>query len=191
MEFNYLFYPPHWKKKAWRQQVLRAAGNRCEMCQAEHRSVGTNSEGEPFMRYLQIAHKDQYLTWHPQAETMVLCQQCHREFDRQNIRRDRADFTISLIGQARISAVYKRRTYLVGVVTTMNELRAIVQAQPVDTVLVIQLEVNGIVVGRGRYVKESQGVYVQRETGAARDLWVNFAQRQTLRKLQVLKNATS
>ncbi len=122
MEFSYLFYPPHWKKKAWRRQVLSAAGNKCQMCGVTNRTIASNANEEPFMIYLQIAHKDQYLTWHPQAETLVLCQPCHRKFDQQNQRRDRADFTISLIGQARISAVYKRRTYLVGVVSTLNEL---------------------------------------------------------------------
>ncbi len=191
MEFSYLFYPPHWKKKAWRRQVLSAAGNACQMCGVTNRTIASNANEEPFMIYLQIAHKDQYLTWHPQAETLVLCQPCHRKFDQQNQRRDRADFTISLIGQARISAVYKRRTYLVGVVSTLNELRAIIAAQPVDTVLVVHLEVNLRVVGRGRYIKTSQGVHVIRETGAARNLWVNFAQRQTFRKLTVLKTATS
>jgi hypothetical protein len=191
MEFSYLYYPPHWKKKAWRRQVLEAAGNTCQMCGIANRTVAHNTDGEQFMIYLQIAHEDQYLTWHPQAATMVLCQPCHRKFDQQNIRRDKADVALTLIGQARISAVYKRRTHLVGVVSTLNELRAIIQAQPVDTVLVVQLEVNGSVVGRGRYVKTHTGLEVVRETGAARNLWMNFIQKQAFRKLSLLRTGTS
>ncbi len=179
MEFSYEFYPPFWKKKGWRKQVLAAAGNRCQVCHEANRTVGTNADGEPFMRYLQIAHKQQYLTWYPEAETMVLCQQCHREFDRVNNKRDKTDFTFTPIGQARISAIYKRHSYPVGLVTSYHELRAIIDAQSAGTVLVIHLEFNLTVVGRGKYVKTHAGVEVVRETGAARNLWMAFNRRGT------------
>src|SRR5690348_16363670 len=80
--FEAELYPPEWR--AMRREKLAQANYRCEACGVEHLAVRQNTRtGTPYLVYLSIAHKQQYETWKKEAETMVLCQRCHRRYDRQ------------------------------------------------------------------------------------------------------------
>ncbi len=81
MPFESELYPPEWR--ATRQAKLKAANYRCEECNVRDRTIQLNRNQEPYIVYLSIAHKKQYQTWMRNAETMVLCQRCHRRYDRQ------------------------------------------------------------------------------------------------------------
>src|SRR5437763_5795084 len=80
--FEAALYPPQWR--AIRRAKLEQVDFRCEECGIQHRSLRQNTKtGENYIVYLSIAHKQQYETWKKDAETMVLCQRCHRRYDRR------------------------------------------------------------------------------------------------------------
>src|SRR5690348_10189952 len=89
MPFRRKFYPEAWDRM--REEALARVGYQCELCGVSECSVLTNPrktselypDGKPYMVYLSVAHKQQYQTWMLEAETMVLCQVCHRRYDRR------------------------------------------------------------------------------------------------------------
>ena len=125
--FESALYPPEWQ--AMRQQKLAEAGFRCQECGVKHRSRQHNRRGEEYMVYLSIAHCKQYETWKKDAETMVLCQRCHRRYDRQ-FRRKAGRRYLTPVGYASVYVQQGAASVLVGMARTFDELRDMVAALP-------------------------------------------------------------
>src|SRR6266516_5832025 len=105
--FEAALYPPQWR--AIRRAKLAQANYRCEECGVRHRSVRQNTRtGEDYTVYLSIAHRNQYVTWKKDAETMVLCQRCHRRYDRR-FRRKAGRRYLTPVGYASLSVRPDRR----------------------------------------------------------------------------------
>jgi hypothetical protein len=168
--FEAALYPPEWR--AIRRAKLVQASYRCEECGVQHRAVRQNTRtGEDYTVYLSIAHKEQYQTWKKDAETMVLCQRCHRRYDRQ-FRRKAGHRYLTPVGYASLYVRDDQQTtqVLVGMARTFDELRDMVAALPDTTTFDIQLLMNGAIVGNGLYHKDADGVSVRREFGACQGL---------------------
>src|SRR5947209_20288162 len=97
-------YTPEWR--SFRKERLRLANICCEVRGIADRAVRENAEGESYMVYLSIAHCNQYETWKVDAETMVLCQRCHRRYDRQFRRKPGARDAVP-IGYAALYIEYR------------------------------------------------------------------------------------
>jgi hypothetical protein len=164
--FEAQLYPPQWR--AIRREKLERAGFCCEQCGVKHLSLQQSRKGTPYMVYLSIAHKNQYETWKKDAETMVLCQGCHRRYDRQ-FRRKAGRRSFTPVGYARLSVEQGKRRHLVGMARTFDELRDMVAALP-ETDFEIQLVMNEAIVGNGVYRKVDDQVVVLREYGACQGL---------------------
>jgi hypothetical protein len=108
------------------------------------------------MVYLSIAHRNQYETWKDDAETMVLCQRCHRRFDRQFRRKGGTRETVP-IGYALLYVEHRGRKVLAGMSRTLDQLCEMVSVLPSPSVFEVQLVVLLAVVGNGHYVKEANG----------------------------------
>lgn len=145
-------YTPEWR--AFRKERLQQAKSRCEVCGIADRAVRENAEGESYMVYLSIAHCNQYETWKADAETMVLCQRCHRRYDRQFRRKPGARDAVP-IGYAALYIQYRGRKALAGMTRTLDQLAAMVAALPSGTELEIQLVMLLAVVGNGLYIRHS------------------------------------
>src|SRR6266516_900187 len=168
--FEAAFYPPEWR--AIRRAKLAQANYCCEECGVRHRSVRQNTRtGEDYAVYLSIAHKQQYETWKKDAETMVLCQRCHRRYDRR-FRRKAGRRYLTPVGYASlfIKPGWQSGHVLVGMARTFDELRDMVAALPDVTTFDIQLHMNGAIVGNGHYYKEADEVSVLQEYGACQGL---------------------
>ena len=168
--FEAALYPPEWR--AIRRTKLAQANYRCEECGVEHRSVRQNSRtGEDYTVYLSIAHRNQYETWKKDAETMVLCQRCHRRYDRR-FRRKAGRRYLTPVGYASLYVQPGRQAppVLVGMARTFDDLRDMVAALPDTTTFEVQLLMNGAIVGNGYYYKDVDGVAVLREYGACQGL---------------------
>jgi ssDNA-binding Zn-finger/Zn-ribbon topoisomerase 1 len=159
-------YPKQWR--AIRREKLERAGYRCEQCGVKHLDIQQGSKGTPYMVYLSIAHKNQYETWKKEAETMVLCQRCHRRYDRQ-FRRKAGRRYLTPVGYARLSVEHGTNKTLVGIARTFDELRDMVAALP-DTEFEVHLVMNLAIVGNGLYHKRDDQVRVLREYGACQGL---------------------
>jgi hypothetical protein len=155
-------YPPEWR--AIRREKLERAGYRCEQCGIKHLDVQQSLKGTPYMVYLSIAHKNQYETWKKDAQTMVLCQRCHRRYDRQ-FRRKAGRRSLTPVGYARLSVAQGKSRPLVGMARTFDELRDMVAALP-DGQFEIHLVMNLAIVGNGHYRKDGDQVTSLREHGA-------------------------
>ena len=128
MTFVAEIYPPYWR--AMRRVKLEQARYRCQECGVEHLSVRQNlKSGEDYLVYLSVAHKKQYQTWLKDAETMVLCQRCHRRYDRQFRRKGKAR-TFTPIGYARLYIEQDGRPTLVEMPSTYAQLRDVVDSLP-------------------------------------------------------------
>jgi len=119
--------------------------------------------------YLSIAHKKQYETWKRDAETMALCQRCHRRYDRQ-FRRKAGRRYLTPLGYARVYVQQASQLVLAGMARTFDDLRNILAALPDAAPIEIQLVMNAAIVGNGHYVKTPDGVSVRREFGACQGL---------------------
>ncbi|GHO62326.1 hypothetical protein KSC_012180 [Ktedonobacter sp. SOSP1-52] len=164
--FDARLYPAEWR--ALRRQKLEAAGYRCEACGVLDRSVMKSARtGEDYMVYLSIAHKKQYQTWLREAETMVLCQRCHRRYDRQ-FRRKGGARTYTPISRIDVYVQEGGRSVLAGEARTYDDLRDLVAAMPEHTSFEVHMVMHMAIVGNGLYVKEEQGgiVKVLAEYGA-------------------------
>lgn len=156
-------YTPEWQ--AFRKERLKQAGFRCEGCGVADRSVRENAHGDLYMVYLSIAHCQQYETWKVDADTMVLCQRCHRRYDRQ-FRRKPGMRDQSPIGSASLYVEYRGGKVLAGMSRTVEQLRAMLLTVPVHTPIEIQLVVLSAVVGNGLYHMGRDGsVEVVKEHG--------------------------
>jgi hypothetical protein len=164
--FEAELYPAEWR--AIRREKLEHAGYRCEHCGVKHLSIQQSRKGTPYMVYLSIAHKNQYETWKKDAETMVLCQRCHRRYDRQ-FRRKAGRRSFTPVGYARLSVEQGKRQHLVGMARTFDELRDMVATLP-DGEFDIHLVMNEAIVGNGLYHKIDDKVRVIREYGACQGL---------------------
>lgn len=150
MPFDLTWYAPEWNRL--RKERIAAANKRCEACDVADRSVRDNADGEPYMVYLSIAHRDQYQTWRHDAETMVLCQRCHRRYDRQ-FRRKAGARDLHPIGAASLYVDYQGRRILAGVTRTVEHLRAMIDALPSGSRIEVQIEALTAVVGNAHYRK--------------------------------------
>ena len=164
--FEAALYPPQWR--AIRRVKLEQVQYRCEECGIQHRALRQNTKtGENYIVYLSIAHKQQYETWKKDAETMVLCQRCHRRYDRR-FRRKAGRRYLTPVGYASLFVHSSQHptAALVGMARTFDELRDMVAALPDLTTFDIQLVMNGAIVGNGHYSKDVDGVSVLQEFGA-------------------------
>lgn len=162
--FHSKLYPPEWE--VMRREKLQRAGYRCEVCGVRDRSIQQNTRtGQPYMVHLSIAHKNQYETWKQEAETMVLCQRCHRRYDRQ-FRRKGGRRMYTPVGYASLYVEQGSRKALAGQARTLDELRDLVASLPPSTDFEIQLVMTLAIVGNGYYRKEHEGFTVLREYGA-------------------------
>jgi hypothetical protein len=168
--FEAALYPSEWR--ATRRARLAQAQYCCEECGVPHRSLRQNTKtGEDYLVYLSIAHRKQYETWKKDAETMVLCQRCHRRYDRR-FRRKAGRRYLSPVGYASLYVQDGRHpaAALVGMARHFDELRDMVAALPDATTFDIQLVMNGAIVGNGHYYKDMDGVSVLQEFGACQGL---------------------
>jgi hypothetical protein len=164
--FEAELYPKQWR--AIRQEKLERAGYRCEQCGVKHLDIQQGHKGTPYMVYLSIAHKNQYETWKKDAETLVLCQRCHRRYDRQ-FRRKAGRRYLTPVGYARLSVGQGKSKMLVGMARTFDELRDMVLTLP-DSEFEVHLVMNLAIVGNGVYRKVDDQVRVLREYGACQGL---------------------
>jgi hypothetical protein len=156
MPFDLSLYPSDWKSR--RLELLAQANNCCESCGVRQGDLRENTRnGDLYKVYLSIAHKNQYETWKEEAETMVLCQRCHRRYDRQFLRRAGTRYN-SPIGYASVYIEHQGRKVLVHMSRTFDELRDVMAALPCPASIEIQLIVLLFaVVGNGHYRKETTG----------------------------------
>src|SRR5205814_4557112 len=122
-------YPPEWRPD--RAARLKEVGYRCEGCSIADRAVRESAAGQPYMVHLSIAHRNQYETWKRDADTMVLCQKCHRRFDRQFRRKAGTRRYHTPLGYAAVYVDYAVRLALVEMPRTLDDLRDVVAALPV------------------------------------------------------------
>src|SRR5438552_2157189 len=126
--FEAELYPPQWR--AIRREKLTQVNYYCEACGVKHLAIRENTTtGDPYIVYLSIAHKRQYETWKRDADTMVLCQRCHRRYDRQ-FRRKAGRRYLTPIGYARVYVEYGSKLSPAGPACTFDDLRDIVAALP-------------------------------------------------------------
>ncbi len=166
MPFESDLYPPEWR--ATRRAKLKAANYSCQECGVRDRTIQYNTrDGQPYLVYLSIAHKKQYQTWMADAETMVLCQRCHRRYDRQYVRKGGAR-TYTPIGYIKVFVEFERgREVLAGMAKTYDELRAMVAAFPGNTSFTCLSVINLAVVGNGSYRKNADdSITLHSEHGA-------------------------
>ena len=165
MAFISEMYPPRWR--AVRRIKLEQVGYCCEECGIAHLSTRQNTKtGEDYLVYLSIAHKKQYQTWMKEADTMVLCQRCHRRYDRQFRRKGKAR-TCAPIGYAKVLLHDDGQEVVAGVFTTYSDLRDLLDALPDGTAFVLHLVMNMAIVGNGSYLKQSdEAIEVLSEYGA-------------------------
>ena len=164
MPFISEMYPPRWR--ALRRTKLEQAGYCCQECGVKHLSLRQNTKtGENYLVYLSIAHKKQYQTWLKEADTMVLCQRCHRRYDRQ-FRRKGVERTQTPIGYARLYLHEGDRLVLAQMTTTYADLRDLVDSLPDGTEFEVHLSMNGAIVGNGSYVRCGDAIEVLSEYGA-------------------------
>src|SRR5437660_607546 len=159
MMFEAEFYPPQWQ--AMRRDKLAHANYCCEECGVKHLSIRQNTRtGADYIVYLSIAHRQQYQTWRRDADTMVLCQRCHRRYDRQ-FRRKGGLRSFTPVGYAALS-VDEGKPFLtcVGHARTWDDLRGMVAALPDDTPFEVQLVINTAIVGNGQYHKDADGITI-------------------------------
>ncbi len=169
MPFESELYPPEWR--ATRQAKLKAANYRCEECNVKDRTIQLNRNKEPYIVYLSIAHKKQYQTWMKDAETMVLCQRCHRRYDRQ-FRRKTGARTHAPIGCIKVFVELENGgEVLAEYARTYDELRRVVSSLPEHTDFTCLAEINGAVVGNGAYTKiNNDKIILHTEYGACAGL---------------------
>lgn len=169
MAFTPDIYPPGWRKD--REDKIKQAGYSCQSCGVQDRSIRENAKDKsPYIVYLSIAHKNQYETWKEDAETMVLCQRCHRRYDRQFRRRSGPRHNTP-VGYASIYTEHRGRKVLVEMTRTLDELRDVVAALPLGSSIEIQLIVILAVVGNGHYYKQEDGsLSLRAEYGACSGL---------------------
>jgi len=168
MPFESELYPAQWR--AIRHERLQRAGYCCEECGVRHLSIRQNTRtGSDYMVYLSIAHKQQYQTWKKDAETMVLCQRCHRRYDRQ-FRRKGSTKMYTPVGYAKVYVQSDENEALAGMPRTYAELRDVVLALPDGAQFEVQLVMNVAIVGNGVYRKDGDQIEVIAEYGACQDL---------------------
>src|SRR5437867_743612 len=80
MAFKPQFYPTGWSRI--RQTALERANYQCEICGARRGDQRRNTRNdEPYVVYLAVCHRLFYTTWKQDADTIVLCQKHHNQFD--------------------------------------------------------------------------------------------------------------
>lgn len=157
-------YPPRWR--AVRRAKLEQAGYRCQECGVKHLAIRENTRtGENYLVYLSIAHKKQYQTWMKEAETMVLCQRCHRRYDRQFRRKGKAR-SYTPVGYARLYVQDGEKLVLAEMPTTYAALRDVVDSLPDGTGFELHLVMNLAIVGNGVYKKAGETIEIVSEYGA-------------------------
>ena len=157
MPFQAELYPSDWEKK--RKERLDQAGYRCEECGVPQHAIQTNTRtGTPYMVYLSLAHKNQYETWKSDAEIRVLCQRCHRRYDRQFRRRAGARRRHTPFVYIAIFIEYQGRETLAGMPHTYDEFDDILAVLPSGSIK-LQMAMICQVIGEGCYLKREDGTY--------------------------------
>lgn len=166
-------YPPEWRR--WRQARLAQAGQCCEECGVPDRSVlHARRTGKAYMVYLSIAHREQYQTWLRNVETMVLCQGCHRRYDRQYVRKKSLP-SFRPIGFIEVLAVRDGRRVLAGEAKNYHELQGIMAAMPDGNAFWCVCYLHTAIVGNGSYRKIAFNQFeVESEHGACVGLVAQF-----------------
>jgi len=100
---------------------------------------------------------------------MVLCQRCHRRYDRQ-FRRKGLVKSYTPVGYAKVYTETEDKEVLAGMPRTYAELVDVVAALPADAEFSVQLVMNVAIVGNGLYRKTEDGVLVLAEYGACQGL---------------------
>lgn len=181
MPFDRFLYPKEWFSD--RRSKIAAANFACEDCGVTDRSLATSADGNPYMVHLSIAHRNQYETWKRDADTMVLCQACHRRFDRQFCRKAGTRRYHTPIGSADVFTFYQETWCLVAQPRTVDDLRDVIAALPADSVFEVCLSLfTAQVVGTSRYRKlPDDALAIECEQGACEQL------RGQLEPLRVIK----
>jgi hypothetical protein len=169
MPFNKLLYPPDWD--ALRDVKLKEAGYRCQECGVTEQSERISTRtGRKYLVYLSVAHKRLYETWKRDAETMVLCQLCHRRYDRQFSRKGGYLMTRTPLGYAKVYASLDGQRVLVGMPQTYSDLSALVLVLPDTAEFEVQLVMHFEVVGGGYFQREEGRNTVLEEYGVCQRL---------------------
>ena len=102
---------------------------------------------------------------------MVLCQRCHRRYDRQ-FRRKTGARTHAPIGCIKVFVLQEDGgEVLAEYARTYDELRRVVSSLPDDTDFTCLAEINGAVVGNGAYTKiNNDKIILHNEYGACAGL---------------------
>jgi hypothetical protein len=170
MPMDKRLYPPDWDVQ--RKVRIQQAGGRCQVCGVAQFSWRQSPRtGQPYLVYLSLAHRNQYETWKEDADTMVLCQACHRRYDRR-FRRKAGRRYASPVGYAALYVQDGRSPVhaCAGHARSYDDLRDMVATLPDETLFEVQLIVNQAVVGNGSYHKAGDGVAILREYGACQGL---------------------
>jgi len=165
MAFLSEMYPPRWREL--RRVKLEQVGYCCQECGVPHLSLRQNTKtGDDYLVYLSIAHKKQYQTWMKEADTMVLCQRCHRRYDRQFRRKGKAR-TFAPVGYAKVLVAADGSEVVAGVLTTYADIRDLIDALPDGVPFALHLVMNMAIVGNGSYLKQSaEAIEIVSEYGA-------------------------
>ena len=166
-------YPSSWTDM--RITTLARANWRCEVCGVKHHAeLYSERTKQPYIVYLQCAHRAQYQTWNSQADTIALCPACHRRYDRQFRRKIKGFHMFTPIGYARVLIVDGGQAKLVDMARSYADLRTIVEALPDGALFEVILEIHQCAVGNGYYIKLPGDIQVESEAGACEGLWYQF-----------------
>jgi len=160
-------YPGDWNTRQAKRYCLDRVGNKCQKCGARDRSRKKNKGGEWFTVHLARAHKKQYTSWQDEAEVLVLCQSCHREFDNVHNKR-KSRYKYLNIGLAKVMVDDR----LVECCRTYAELNDVIQSLPVGTRIEVLLTVNQAIVGNALYTRTEAGIEIDGEYGVAEYLFM-------------------
>ncbi len=161
MAWQPLLYPDGWSNIV--KEALIRANHRCEICGAKRGDVFHNLKtDEPYFVYLSVCHRVFYHTWKVSADTIVLCQRHHNQFDAKFRKRVKHKVETP-IGHAKIYVPSGERPVLVAMCRTYIELLLIVDVFQPGQEFDVYLETNTKVVGIGRYRRTPTGVLVLEE----------------------------
>ncbi len=155
-------YPEEWPEI--RARVIEAAGNKCEHCGIEQHTLVTSRRGVPYIIYLHAAHKNPLETYNPSAPMIALCSPCHRKRDRSNRRIYHKPLPFA---EARLFIA----NHLAHIAQSYESLRYFLATLQAGETFEIQIQVNGAIVGNGRYTVKAPGRIIKRsEHGACAGL---------------------
>jgi len=169
--FQPQFYPKDWSKIR-KDALARAKG--CDICRAQRGDFRRNAQtDELYIVYLAVCHRLWYTAWKQDADTIVLCQKCHNQFDAKFRKRLKLSQQTP-IGKAHVYIHVDGQPILVVTARTYIELISAIDTLPTGQVFDVHLEINLAVVGNGRYQRTKAGTKRLSEHGACEDLHLVF-----------------